>query len=114
MTYPATRRTTALRMRERTGYDRAAAWAVLDESYDCTVAFVVDGEPRALPTLHARIGDTLYLHASSGGRLGLGARSGGLPVCVSVTLLDGLVYGRSQFHHSANYRSVIAHGVAEP
>jgi RimJ/RimL family protein N-acetyltransferase/nitroimidazol reductase NimA-like FMN-containing flavoprotein (pyridoxamine 5'-phosphate oxidase superfamily) len=112
--FPATARTTSLRMRDRTTYDRAAAHAILDEAYDCTVAFLVDGEPRALPTLHVRIGDTLYVHASSGGRLGLGARPAGLPVCVSVTLLDGLVYGRSQFHHSANYRSVVAHGVARP
>jgi RimJ/RimL family protein N-acetyltransferase/nitroimidazol reductase NimA-like FMN-containing flavoprotein (pyridoxamine 5'-phosphate oxidase superfamily) len=112
MTYPATPRTTALRMRDRVGYAHADAHAVLDEAWDCTIAFVLDGEPRALPTLHARVGDTLYLHASSGGRLGLTARATGLPVCVSVTLLDGLVYGRSQFHHSANYRSVVAHGVA--
>ncbi|GAA0800584.1 bifunctional pyridoxamine 5'-phosphate oxidase family protein/GNAT family N-acetyltransferase [Spirilliplanes yamanashiensis] len=110
--YPATPRTTSLRMRERTTYDRAAAWSILDEAWDCTVAFVVDGAPRALPTLHARVGDTLYLHASSGGRMGLHARGDGIAVCVSVTLLDGLVYARSQFHHSANYRSVIAHGRA--
>ena len=79
----------------------------------CHLGFVVDGEPRVLPTLHVRIGDTLYLHGSTGSRPLLAARGdGGLPVCVAVTLLDGLVYARSQFHHSANYRSVVAHGTA--
>jgi RimJ/RimL family protein N-acetyltransferase/nitroimidazol reductase NimA-like FMN-containing flavoprotein (pyridoxamine 5'-phosphate oxidase superfamily) len=67
-----------------------------------------------LPTLHVRVGDTLYLHGSSGGRLGLTARGDGVPVCVSVTLLDAIVYARSQFNHSANYRSVVVHGVARP
>jgi RimJ/RimL family protein N-acetyltransferase/nitroimidazol reductase NimA-like FMN-containing flavoprotein (pyridoxamine 5'-phosphate oxidase superfamily) len=95
-------------------YDRPAAHAILDEAYDCSVAFVVDGEPRVLPTLHVRVGDTLYLHGSSGGRLGLTARGDGVPVCVSVTLLDAIVYARSQFNHSANYRSVVVHGVARP
>jgi nitroimidazol reductase NimA-like FMN-containing flavoprotein (pyridoxamine 5'-phosphate oxidase superfamily) len=86
---------------------------VLDEAYVCNLSFVVDGEPRVLPTLHVRIGDTLYLHGSTGSRPLLAARAGGLRVAVAVTLLDGLVYARSHFHHSANYRSVVAHGVAD-
>ncbi|WBB47019.1 bifunctional pyridoxamine 5'-phosphate oxidase family protein/GNAT family N-acetyltransferase [Verrucosispora sp. WMMA2044] len=110
--YPQTTRTTASRSRDRMSYDRIAAHAVLDEAYHCALGFTVDGEPRVLPTLHVRIGDTLYLHGSTGSRPLLAARADGLPVCVAVTLLDGLVYGRSQFHHSANYRSVIAHGTA--
>ncbi|BCJ57813.1 bifunctional pyridoxamine 5'-phosphate oxidase family protein/GNAT family N-acetyltransferase [Micromonospora endophytica] len=110
--YAQTVRTTASRSRDRMSYDRAAAHAVLDEAYDCVLGFTVDGEPRLLPTLHVRMGDTLYLHGSTGSRPLLAARGDGLPVCVAVTLLDGLVYGRSQFHHSANYRSVIAHGTA--
>ncbi|HEY0002019.1 MAG TPA: bifunctional pyridoxamine 5'-phosphate oxidase family protein/GNAT family N-acetyltransferase, partial [Actinoplanes sp.] len=110
--YPPTTRTTATRMRERMSYDRAAAHAILDEAYDCAIAFTVDGAPHVLPTLHVRVGDTLYLHGSSGGRMGLSARHDTVPVCVSVTLLDALVYARSQFHHSANYRSVVAHGRA--
>jgi nitroimidazol reductase NimA-like FMN-containing flavoprotein (pyridoxamine 5'-phosphate oxidase superfamily) len=65
-----------------------------------------------LPTLFVRIDDRLYLHGSTGSRPLLAARDGGLPVCVAVTLLDGLVLARSQFHHSANYRSVVAHGLA--
>ena len=111
--YERTARTTATRMRDRMSYDREAAHAILDEAYDCAVAFVVGGgEPRILPTLHARVGETLYLHASSGGRLGLTASGGDVPICVSVTLLDGLVFARSQFNHSANYRSVVAMGAA--
>jgi len=112
--YQPTARTTATRTRSRMHYERDAAHAILDEAYDCAVAHVVDGEPRVLPTLHVRVDDTLYLHASTGGRLGLAARDGGVPVAVSVTLLDGIVYARSQFHHSANYRSVVVHGVARP
>ncbi|MBM2617720.1 GNAT family N-acetyltransferase [Actinoplanes sp. LDG1-06] len=111
-TYPRTSRTTATRYRDRMHYDRALAHAILDEAYDCTVGFAVDGEPRVLPTLHVRVGETLYLHGSSGGRMGLSARGGDVPVAVSVTLLDGLVYARSHLHHSANYRSVIVHGRA--
>ncbi|SCG52443.1 bifunctional pyridoxamine 5'-phosphate oxidase family protein/GNAT family N-acetyltransferase [Micromonospora halophytica] len=111
--YAPTARTTASRSRDRMSYDRAAAHAVLDEAYHCVLGFTVDGEPRLLPTLHVRVGDTLYLHGSTGSRPLLAARGdAGLRVCVTVTLLDGLVYGRSQFHHSANYRSVVAHGVA--
>ncbi|WP_326560256.1 bifunctional pyridoxamine 5'-phosphate oxidase family protein/GNAT family N-acetyltransferase [Micromonospora sp. NBC_01796] len=111
--YQQTERTTANRGRNRMGYQRDAAHAILDEAYHCSLAFTVDGEPRVLPTLHVRVGDTVYLHGSTGGRPLLAARGpDGLPVCLSVTLLDGLVYGRSQFHHSANYRSVIAHGTA--
>jgi RimJ/RimL family protein N-acetyltransferase/nitroimidazol reductase NimA-like FMN-containing flavoprotein (pyridoxamine 5'-phosphate oxidase superfamily) len=110
--YQPTARTTATRNRARMHYERETAHAILDEAYDCSVAFVVDGEPRVLPTLHVRVEDTLYLHASTGGRLGLHSRAGGVPVAVSVTLLDGIVYARSQFHHSANYRSVVVHGRA--
>lgn len=111
--YAPTARTTASRSRDRMSYDRDAAHAVLDEAYHCVLGFVVDGGPRLLPTLHVRVDDVLYLHGSTGSRPLLAARGdAGLPVCVSVTLLDGLVYARSQFHHSANYRSVVVHGTA--
>jgi uncharacterized protein len=110
--YQRTSRTTATRYRDRMHYDRALAHAILDEAYDCTVGFVAGGEPRVLPTLHVRVGETLYLHGSSGGRMGLSARHGEVPVAVSVTLLDGIVYARSHVHHSANYRSVVVHGPA--
>jgi nitroimidazol reductase NimA-like FMN-containing flavoprotein (pyridoxamine 5'-phosphate oxidase superfamily) len=100
------------RLRERISYDEALVHSILDEAYFCHLSFVVDGEPRVLPTLHARVGSVLYLHGSTGSRPLLSARSSGLPVCVAVTLLDGLVLARSQFHHSVNYRSVVVHGVA--
>ncbi|MFC4996636.1 bifunctional pyridoxamine 5'-phosphate oxidase family protein/GNAT family N-acetyltransferase [Dactylosporangium cerinum] len=99
-------------MGERASYDAGLVHSVLDEAYVCHLGFVVDGEPRVLPTLHARVGDVVYLHGSTGNRALLAARDGGLPICVTVTLLDGLVLARSQFHHSANYRSVVAHGTA--
>ncbi|WP_245601940.1 bifunctional pyridoxamine 5'-phosphate oxidase family protein/GNAT family N-acetyltransferase [Hamadaea tsunoensis] len=93
-------------------YNREEAYALLDEAWTCTVSFVLDGQPRALPTLYVRIGDHVYIHFSTGSRIGLGGRDG-LPVCLSVTQLDALILARSQFHHSANYRSLVAHGVAE-
>jgi RimJ/RimL family protein N-acetyltransferase/nitroimidazol reductase NimA-like FMN-containing flavoprotein (pyridoxamine 5'-phosphate oxidase superfamily) len=94
-------------------YDADVVHAILDEAYVCDLGFVVDGEPRLLPTLHVRVDDTLYLHGSTGSRPLLAARQAtGLSVSVAVTLLDGLVLARSQFNHSANYRSVVAHGVA--
>ena len=117
--FEQTARTTATRSRGRMSYERATAQAILDEAYHCHLGFtVVDpdtgvAEPRILPTLHVRVGDTLYLHGSTGSRPLLAARSAdGLRACVTVTHLDGLVLGRSQFHHSANYRSVVAHGRA--
>src|SRR5689334_9903740 len=103
--YPQTERTTATRLRERMSYDAELVHEILDEAYFCHVGFVSpEGEPRMLPTLHARVDDTLYLHGSTGSRPMLATRGDELPVCVTVTLLDGIVYARSQFHHSANYR----------
>jgi nitroimidazol reductase NimA-like FMN-containing flavoprotein (pyridoxamine 5'-phosphate oxidase superfamily) len=113
--YAISPRTTATRLRERVSYDAPLVHSILDEAWVCHLSFVVDGEPRVLPTLHVRVGEVLYVHGSTGSRPLLGAtRSGepGLPVCVAVTLIDGLVLARSQFHHSANYRSVVAHGLA--
>jgi nitroimidazol reductase NimA-like FMN-containing flavoprotein (pyridoxamine 5'-phosphate oxidase superfamily) len=113
MVFPQTPRTTPNRYGGRMSYDRATAYAIIDEAYTCHLGFTVDGEPRILPTLHVRVGDTLYLHGSTGSRPMLAARDPeGLPVCVSVTHLDGLVLARSQAHHSANYRSAIAFGRA--
>ena len=109
--YPVTARTTPHRLAERVSYDRAAAHAILDEAYVCHLGFTAPDGPRVLPTLHARIGDTLYVHGSTGSGPLLALRSGG-PVCVSVTLLDEFVLARSQFHHSANYRSVVVHAHA--
>jgi uncharacterized protein len=107
--YDRTERTTPSRYRDRATYDRAAVHAVLDEALVAHVGFVRDGAPIVLPTLHARIGDTVYLHGSSGGRFAL---LDGEPVSVTVTLLDGLVLARSWFNHSAAYRSVVVLGAA--
>jgi nitroimidazol reductase NimA-like FMN-containing flavoprotein (pyridoxamine 5'-phosphate oxidase superfamily) len=110
--YPPTPRTTPTRLRERADYGQEAVHAVLDEALVCHLGFVVDGEPVVLPTIHARVGQTLYLHGSTGARLARSVPDDGIPVCVTVTLLDGLVLARSHFHHSMNYRSVVAHGRA--
>jgi uncharacterized protein len=110
--YPPTLRTTPSRNPGRVSYDRATVHAVLDEAVVCHVGFVVDGRPVVLPQLHARVGDVLYLHGSTGARGMLAASGAGLDVCVTVTLVDGLVLARSAFHHSINYRSVVVHGTA--
>lgn len=113
MTYPQTARTTSLRAPEKLAYDVATANAILDEALVCHVGYIAeDGLPRVLPTVHARLGDVLYVHGSTGSRAMLGARHDGVDVCVTVTLLDGLVYSRAWFHHSANFRCVVAHGKA--
>ena len=113
--YPPSPRTTPSRSRERVGYDRAAVHAVLDEALICHLGVVADGEPLVLPTIHARVGDTVYVHGSTGAGVVRLAETGGgsLPVCLTVTLLDGLVLARSQFEHSMNYRSVVVRGRAE-
>ena len=112
-TFAPTARTTPSRLRDRASYERVTAYAILDEAYYCHLGFVVDGEPRVLPTLHVRVGDSLFLHGSTGARALLAARSPeGLAICVTVTHLDALVLARSQMHHSANYRSAVAHGRA--
>ena len=105
--YRLTERTRLRRLPERGTYDRATVHAILDEGFICHLGFVVDGQPYVIPTGYARVGETLYLHGSTGSRLGL--RSG-MDVCVTVTLVDGLVLARSAFHHSMNYRSVMAIG----
>ncbi len=112
-TYAPTPRTTPTRAPQRVGYDREAVHRVLDEAVVCHVGFALEGEPVVLPQLHVRVEDRLYLHGSTGARALLRARDTGLPVCVTVTLLDGLVLARSAFHHSVNYRCVVAHGLAE-
>jgi nitroimidazol reductase NimA-like FMN-containing flavoprotein (pyridoxamine 5'-phosphate oxidase superfamily) len=107
MTYQPTDRTSLRRLPERARYDRETVHAILDEGFICHVAFVVDGQPYALPTGYARIGETVYLHGSTGSRLGL---QPAMDVCVTVMLLDGIVLARSAFHHSFQYRSVMVLG----
>lgn len=103
-----TTRTTLHRIPKRGSYDRALADAILDEALVCHVGFVFEGAPFVVPTTFARVGDRLYLHGAAASRM-LGATAG-LPMCVTVTLLDGLVLARSAFHHSMNYRSVVVLG----
>ena len=105
--YQRTERTRVRRLPERASYDRATVHAILDEGFLCHVAFVIDGQPFALPTGYGRVGNTLYLHGSTGSRLGMRPD---MDVCVTVTLLDGIVLARSVFHHSFQYRSVMVLG----
>lgn len=91
-------------------YEREAIHAILDEAPICHLGWVTEeGTPRVIPTIHARVGDTLYVHGSPGSRT-LRAIGDGREVCVVATLLDGLVLARSAFHHSMNYRSVVIYG----
>ena len=110
--YRPTERTVPTRSRERARYDRATVHAILDSAFVCHLGFVADGAPVVLPTLYARVGERLYLHGSTGSRPLRAARGAGLPVCIAVTLVDGIVLARSAFHHSINYRSVVIHGIA--
>src|SRR6187397_3156002 len=104
-------RTTLRRLPERGRYDHAGIAAILAEALICHVGFVVDGQPFVIPTIHARVGDRLYVHGSAASRM-LRSFDGGVPVCVTVSLIDGLVLARSAFHHSMNYRSVVVLGTA--
>lgn len=111
--YARTPRTTPTRSKDRATWDQQAIHAILDSTWLCHLGFIADGAPVVLPTIHARVGDRLYLHGSTGSRPLRGAgKDQGLPVCVTVTLVDGLVLAKSAFHHSVNYRSVVAHGTA--
>lgn len=107
----STHRSRARRLKKRASYDRALVHAILDEALVCHVAFVIDGEPFVIPTTHARVGDTLYVHGAATSRM-LDVLGGGARISVAVTLLDGLVLARSAFHHSMNYRSVVLFGAA--
>ena len=106
-----TARTRVVREPERAVYDRAAAYKILDAGFVCHAGFVVDGQPFVIPTSYGRAGDNLYLHGSAASRM-LRNLDQGIPICVTVTLLDGLVLARSIFNHSMNYRSVMILGTA--
>ncbi|MEW6127601.1 MAG: pyridoxamine 5'-phosphate oxidase family protein [Acidobacteriota bacterium] len=106
-----TSRTTVKRLPKRGEYDREKINAILDEGFVCHVGFVVEGQPFVIPTGYARVDDQLYIHGSAASRM-LKNLSEGIEVCVTVTLIDGLVLARSAFHHSFNYRSVVVFGKA--
>jgi len=106
-----TPRTRVVREPQRGVYDRAPVYEILDEAFLCHVGFVADGQPYVIPTSYGRHGDVLYVHGSAASRM-LRNLDKGVPVCITVTLLDGLVLARSVFNHSMNYRSVVILGTA--
>lgn len=108
-TFPVTSRNRVRRLPKRGVYDRKSVYAIIDEALACHVAFVSDGMPTVIPTLHARRGDELLLHGARTSRM-LQHAAAGNPISVAITLLDGIVLARSVFHHSMNYRSVVLHG----
>jgi uncharacterized protein len=108
---PPSERTVVRRLPERGRYERDTIDKILDEALVCHVGFVADAQPYVIPTLHVRMQDRLYLHGAVANRM-LRTLEGGVDVCVTVTLLDGLVLSRSWFHHSVNYRSVVVLGRA--
>ena len=110
--FAATERTQVKRLPKRGVYDKAQVHAILDEGLICHVGFTVDGQTYVIPTGYVRVGDRIYIHGSPASRM-LGALSNAIDVCLTVTLLDGLVLARSAFHHSMNYRSVVVLGKAQ-
>ena len=104
-------RTRVKRVHDRAVYDRETINAILDAALVCHLGFEREGQPYVIPTLHARLGDRLYVHGSAASRT-VRAVSEGIPACVTVTLLDGIVLARSVFEHSINYRSVVVLGTA--
>jgi nitroimidazol reductase NimA-like FMN-containing flavoprotein (pyridoxamine 5'-phosphate oxidase superfamily) len=111
MDFPRTDRTTLKRLPKRGVYEREPVFAILDEGFICHVGFVVDGKPVVIPTGYARVDDRLFIHGSQASRM-LRTLSDGIDVCITVTLVDGLVLARSAFHHSINYRSAVIFGHA--
>jgi len=111
--FPITEKTEITRLPKRGVYDKETIYNILDEALVCTVAFVKDNQPFQIPTGFCRLGNTLYIHGSVGSSYMRELAEKKLPVCISVTLLDGLVLARSAFHHSVNYRSVVIFSQAE-
>ncbi|HEX5781171.1 MAG TPA: pyridoxamine 5'-phosphate oxidase family protein [Solirubrobacteraceae bacterium] len=108
-----TPRTKLRRLPKRGAHDRETIDAILDEAMVCHLGFVHDGRPAVIPTLHARVGDEVLIHGSAASRM-LRTLATGVEVCLTATLIDGLVLARSAFHHSVNYRSVVLYGTARP
>jgi hypothetical protein len=108
-----TDRTKVRRLPQRGAYDRTVIDAIVDEALTCHVGFAIDGRPWVIPTIHARLGDDLYLHGAVANHM-LRSLADGIEACVTITLIDGLVLARSAFHHSMNYRSVMIFGRAVP
>lgn len=111
--FEKTDRTTITRLPKRGVYDKDTIYAILDEALYCTLAFVQNNQPFQIPTGFCRIDDKLYIHGSVGSTYMRSLAEQKLPVCISVTHMDGLVLARSAFHHSVNYRSVIIFSTSE-
>ncbi len=111
-TLPITPRTKIKRLPQRGHFERHLIYQILDESLVCHIGFVVEHQPFVIPTTYGRFGDRIYIHGSPASRM-LRSLKQSLEVCVTVTILDGLVLARSAFHHSMNYRSVVIFGHAE-
>jgi nitroimidazol reductase NimA-like FMN-containing flavoprotein (pyridoxamine 5'-phosphate oxidase superfamily) len=109
--FKPTRRTTLRRLPKRASYERKIIYDILDEGFICHLGFVDSNHPVVIPTAYGRVADLLYIHGSAASRM-LRSLADGVPVCVTVTLVDGLVLARSAFHHSMNYRSVVVFGTA--
>ena len=107
-----TARTRVVREADRAVYDRNAVYQILDEGFLCHVGFAVDGQPFVIPTSYGRKDASLLIHGSAASRMLRHTQKDGVPVCITVTLLDGLVLARSIFNHSMNYRSVVILGKA--
>jgi nitroimidazol reductase NimA-like FMN-containing flavoprotein (pyridoxamine 5'-phosphate oxidase superfamily) len=110
--FPDTERTRVTRKPDRGSHDRELIYRILDEAFVCHVAFIADGQPFVVPTNYVRVGDKLFLHGSTASRL-MKTLASGAPVCLSVTLLDGIVFSPTATGHSVNYRSVVVMGKAE-
>ncbi len=110
--FTPTERTKVKRKPDRGSYDRDLIYGILDQAFVCTVGFVADGLPFVVPTNYVRVGDKLFLHGSTASRL-MRTLSSGAPFCLSVTLLDGIVFSPTATGHSVNYRSVVVIGKAE-
>jgi hypothetical protein len=109
--FSTTKRNKVKRLPKRGHYDRETIYSILDAGFLCHVGFVAEGQPYVIPTSYGRDGDKIYLHGSSKSRM-LTNLGEGIPVCIAVTHLDGLVLARSAFHHSMNYRSAVIFGTA--
>jgi uncharacterized protein len=111
--FTPTDRTRVRRKPDRGTFDRETIYNILDQAFVCHVGFVVDGTPFVVPTNYVRVGDKLYLHGSTASRL-MKTLGSGAPFCLTVTLLDGIVFSPTATGHSVNYRSVVVMGKAEP
>jgi uncharacterized protein len=111
--FTPTKRTTVTRKPDRGTFDRETIYGILDQAFVCHVGFIADGMPFVVPTNYVRVGDKLFLHGSTASRL-MKTLGSGAPFCLSVTLLDGIVFSPTATGHSVNYRSVVVMGKAEP